>query len=276
MSQYGWRLGAAGAGAFALFVAGRMGWSAAYAAGALFILPALVAALLLGEPTAHERAIVPDGGTRRLASIRKAVIEPLADFLQRPGAALVLAFILVHKLGDTLANLSLRLLFADLGFAKDMIAAWDVGLGLVATIIGIFAGGLVYARLGMMRAVMASLILMAVSNLGFAGLALAGPSTVALGAAVGFENFASGVGGVAVVAYLSWLCNLRFTATQFALLSAMASILGRLLSGTTAGALIEAVGYVQFYLITTVLALPGIILFARLMAAGRGVVPAGR
>jgi PAT family beta-lactamase induction signal transducer AmpG len=83
--------------------------------------------------------------------------------------------------------------------------------------------------------------------------------------AVGFENFASGIGGVAVVAYLSWLCNLRFTASQYALLSALASILGRFLSGTTAGALIEGLGYVNFYLLTTLLALPGVLLFLWLL-----------
>jgi PAT family beta-lactamase induction signal transducer AmpG len=86
-----------------------------------------------------------------------------------------------------------------------------------------------------------------------------------MAAAIGFENFASGIGGVAVVAYLSWLCNLRFTATQYALLSALASILGRFISGTTAGALIEVLGFVNFYLLTTLLALPGIALFLWLM-----------
>ncbi|MFA7440234.1 MAG: MFS transporter [Sphingomonadaceae bacterium] len=265
MSQYGWRLGAAGAGALALFMAERAGWSAAYTASAMFALPALVAAAMLGEPKRHEAMISTAAMPRGFRAVRSAVVEPLADFLSRPGAWLVLLFILVHKLGDTIANLSLRLLFADLGFSKDEIAAWDVGLGLVATLAGIFVGGIVYARLGMMRAVMVSLILMAVTNLGFAALAWIGHSSLAMGLAVGFENFASGIGGVAVVAYLSWLCDLRFTATQFALLSAMASILGRFVQGTTAGALIEALGYVQFYLLTTLLALPGILLFRMLM-----------
>jgi PAT family beta-lactamase induction signal transducer AmpG len=89
-----------------------------------------------------------------------------------------------------------------------------------------------------------------------------------MAAAMGFENFASGVGGVCVVAYLSALCNLSFTATQFALLSAAASILGRFLSGTTAGLLIEGMGYVNYYLFTTVLALPGVLLFWWMMASG--------
>ncbi len=265
MSQYGWRLGSAGAGALALLVAGRAGWDMAYAASALFVVPAVLAGLLMGEPARREAVLEQAPAEPFFQRVKTAFVAPLADFLTRSNAWLVLAFVVVHKIGDTLANLSLRLLLADLGFSKDQIAAYDVGFGLVATLVGIFAGGLLYTRLGMMRAVMLSLWLMAVSNLGFAWLAVTGPESWALATAIGFENFASGVGGVAVVAYLSWLCNLRFTATQFALLSAMASILGRFVQGTTAGRIIEAFGFVQFYLLTAALAVPGILLFHLLM-----------
>jgi PAT family beta-lactamase induction signal transducer AmpG len=133
---------------------------------------------------------------------------------------------------------------------------------------GIFVGGILYARFGMKRAVFTSLVLMAVSNLSFAALAQIGHNNAMLAFTLGFENFASGIGGVAVVAYLSALCNLAFTATQFALLSATASIAGRLITGTTAGALIEQLGYVSFYLLTTVAALPGILLFLWMMRSG--------
>jgi PAT family beta-lactamase induction signal transducer AmpG len=265
MSQYGWRLGSAGAGALALIVAERAGWDMAYAAASLFAIPALVAGLLLGEPARRAELIAGEAELPLIERIRTTFIGPLADFLTRPNALLVLLFVIVHKLGDTLANLSLRLLLADLGFSKDSIAVYDVGFGLVATLVGIFVGGIVYAKLGMMRAVMLSLVLMGVSNLSFAWLATMGAVNWALAATIGFENFASGLGGVAVVAYLSWLCNLRFTATQFALLSAMASILGRFVQGTTAGALIEALGFFDFYLLTTLLAMPGILLFWLLM-----------
>jgi len=265
MSQYGWRLGSAGAGALALVVAERAGWNMAYAAAAMFALPAVAAGFLLGEPARRTAALALEGARPFTRRVHSAFIAPLADFMTRPNAVLVLLFVIVHKLGDTLANLSLRLLLSDLGFSKDAIAAYDVGFGLVATLVGIFIGGIVYARLGMMKAVMLGLILMAVSNLSFAWLATMGASNWALAATVGFENFASGIGGVAVVAYLSWLCDLRFTATQFALLSAMASILGRFVSGTSAGALIEALGFFQFYLLTTLLALPGVLLFWLLM-----------
>ena len=175
---------------------------------------------------------------------------------------------LIHKIGDTLANLTLRLLFQDLGFSNDEVAFYDVGIGFVALLIGIFVGGIIYERLGMKRAVLISLILMAVSNLSFAALAAAGHTNLGMAAAVGFENFASGIGGVTVVAYLSALCNLRFTATQYALLSALASIAGRFITGTTVGALIDAIGYVNFYVLTTIVALPGVVLFWFMIRSG--------
>ena len=124
----------------------------------------------------------------------------------------MLLFILLHKIGDTLANLTFRLLFDDLGFTNDEIALYDVGVGFWAYLIGIFIGGILYAQLGMKRSVLISLILMAVSNFSFALLAASGHSNVGMAGAIGFENIASGIGGVCVVAYFSALCDLRFTA----------------------------------------------------------------
>jgi len=175
---------------------------------------------------------------------------------------------LIHKIGDTLANLTLRLLFESHGFSNNEIAFYDVGIGFVALLAGIFVGGMLYVRLGMKASVLVSLILMAVSNLSFAALAAVGHTNIGMAAAVGFENFASGIGGVTVVAYLSALCNLRFTASQYALLSALASIAGRLLTGTTVGTLIDAIDFVSFYLLTTLLALPGVFLFWFMIRSG--------
>ena len=169
----------------------------------------------------------------------------------------MLLFVLLHKIGDTLANLTFRLLFNDLQYTNDEIAVYDVGFGFWAYLAGIFLGGMLYTRLGMKRSVLLSLVLMAVSNLSFAGLAALGHSNWAMAGAIGFENLASGIGGVTVVAYFSALCDLRYTAAQYALISAAASIVGRLLTGTSAGALIEMLGYVNFYVLTTVLALAG-------------------
>jgi MFS transporter, PAT family, beta-lactamase induction signal transducer AmpG len=264
MSQYGWRIGSAAAGGLALVVAARYGWSAGYLACAAFALPAMLTALMLGEPGRHREAAPWSG----FAQLWQSITGPFTEFFRRQGAWLVLLFILVHKIGDTLANLTFRLLFDELKFSNDEIAIYDVGLGFWAYLIGIFIGGVIYARIGLKRSVLLALILMGVSNLSFAGLASAGHSNWGMASAIGFENIASGFGGVVVVAYFSALCDLRFTATQYALISAAASVVGRFLTGTTAGALIEWLGYPNFYLLTTLAALPGIILFWLMMRAG--------
>ena len=264
MSQYGWRIGSAGAGALALVVAARSGWEAAYLACAALALPAMLTALVLGEPKRHREPAERKGVARAVT----AVWKPFVEFFQRKGALLVLLFILLHKIGDTLANLTFRLLFDDLKFTNDEIALWDVGVGFWAYLIGIFIGGVMYSKMGMKRSVMVSLILMAVSNFSFALLAGSGHSNYGMAAAIGFENIASGIGGVCVVAYFSALCDLRFTAAQYALISAAASIVGRILTGTTAGALIDAMGYVNFYLLTTLAAVPGILLFWWMIRSG--------
>ena len=264
MSQYGWRIGSASAGALALMIALRAGWESAYIACAAFALPAMLTALVFGEPA--RRAVV--AGKRGLGEVWRSIEGPFRDFLTRPGAALVLTFVLVHKIGDTLATLTLRLLLNDMGYTNDEIAVYDVGVGFGAFLVGIFVGGLLYARLGLARAVLLALVLMGLSNLSFAALASAGHSNYGLAAAIGFENFASGYGGVVVVAYLSALCNLRYTAAQYALVSAAASVVGRLLTGTTAGGLIESLGYVQFYLLTTLAALPGVLIFWWMLRRG--------
>jgi PAT family beta-lactamase induction signal transducer AmpG len=264
MSQYGWRIGSVAAGSLALFLATAAGWTAAYLACIVFALPAMLTGLLLGEPA--RRVIV---ATRRgFGEAWRAVVGPLSEFLLRKGALLVLLFVLLHKIGDTMANLTLRLLLNDLGFSNQEIATWDVGVGFFAYLIGIFIGGVLYSTLGMKRSVLVALVLMAVSNLSFAWLAAVGHSNALLAFTIAFENTASGIGGVVVVAYLSALCNLSFTATQFALLSAAASIVGRLLTGTTAGTLMEQLGNVQFYVLTTLIALPGVLLYLFMLRRG--------
>jgi PAT family beta-lactamase induction signal transducer AmpG len=271
MSQYGWRIGAASTGALALILAGRFGWSVAYISCAVFALPAILVGAFMGEPKRHIEPVAITGLSNALINY----FNPLIEFITRQGAWLVLSFVLIHKIGDTLANLTLRLLFDDLGFSNEEIAFYDVGFGFIAVLVGIFVGGIMYVRVGLKHSVLISLILMAVSNFSFAALALVGHTNIGMAAAVGFENFASGIGGVTVVAYLSALCNLRFTATQYALLSALASIAGRFLTGTTAGGLIEVLGYVNFYLLTTFLAFPGVLLFWYMIRSGLADISLG-
>jgi PAT family beta-lactamase induction signal transducer AmpG len=264
MSQYGWRIGSVAAAALALALAARIGWNLAYIACAALALPAMLVGLILGEPKRHRAPAKRQG----LAALTSSVVAPIAEFFQRQGALLVLLFILLHKIGDTLGMLTFRLLAEDMQYTNDEIALYDVGFGFWGYLAGIFIGGMVYTRLGMKRSVLLSLWLMALSNLSFAGLAASGHSNWALAAAMGFENIASGIGGVTVVAYFSALCDLRYTASQYALISAATSVVGRILTGTSAGALIEQLGYVNFYLLTFVIALPGIVLFWLMMRAG--------
>jgi MFS transporter, PAT family, beta-lactamase induction signal transducer AmpG len=224
----------------------------------------MLTGLVMGEPERHREPAERKG----LIKAARAIYGPFAEFFMRKGALLVLVFILVHKIGDTLGQLVLRLLLDDMGYTNDEIAIWDVGVGFWAYLIGIFVGGWLYAQIGMKRSVLISLILMGVSNGTFALLAAAGHTNYGLAGAIGFENFASGIGGVVVVAYFSALTDLRFTATQYALISAAASVVGRVLTGTTAGSLVESMGYVNFYWLTTAAAVPGILLFWWMMRAG--------
>ena len=257
MSQYGWRLGSVAAGATALELAAPYGWGVAYGACTLFALPAVLVGLWLGEP--ERRRELKRKGLR--LGIADGLLRPFAEFLSRPGAGIVLLFILIHKLGDTLGQLSVRLMYNDLGYSNHEIATYDVGFGAVAFLLGVAAGGALYSTLGLKRSVLISLVMMACSNLGFVALAASGRSDLGLAAAQATENFSSGIGGVTLVAFFSALCDTRFTATQYALISAAASVVGRIITGLGAGSLVEALGYVRFYLLTFTIALPGVLLF---------------
>ena len=269
MSQYGWRIGSVVAAALALVIAGRWGWSLGYGVCAALALPAMLVGLVLGEPPRRREPQVRTG----FDAVLRSIIDPLVEFMRRRGALLVLLFVLLHKVGDTIANLTFRLLFDQLQYSNDEIAFYDVGFGFWAYLAGVFVGGWLYSRIGLKRSVLWSLVLMAVSNLSFAALASLGHSNWGLAGAIAFENLTSGIGGVTVVAYLSALCDLRYTAAQFALLSAASSVVGRFISGTTAGKLIELLGFVDFYLLSTVVAIPGVLLFWLLMRKGLIDVP---
>jgi PAT family beta-lactamase induction signal transducer AmpG len=257
MTQYGWRIGSVLAGALALVIAARSNWHVAYLACVIFALPAMIVAIVRGEPTRRREPVQRRGA----AEVRDSIVRPFLEFFRRHGAFVILAFILVHKIGDTLGQQALRLLLDDLRFSNDEVALYDVVIGFWAFWIGIAIGGVLYAKLGLKRSVLLSLVLMMVSNAGFALLAAAGHSNLGLAGAMAFENLASGIGGVTVVAYFSALCDLRFTAAQYALISAAASVVGRVLTATTTGRLVDSFGYVAFYWGTTAAALPGVLLF---------------
>ena len=264
MSQYGWRLGATLAASLALYVATRSNWTLAYMACAVFVLPAILASFVMGEPSRR----LPPKPTNGFISFFKNLASPFVEFLGREGGWVVLAFVLVSRIGDTMSNLMVRDLFHTLGYTKPEILYGDVWVGLAALFVGIFVGGVIYAKIGLKYSVLISLILMPCVNFGFGILSLIGHNMPAMMAVNGFENFGAGVSGVVMVAYLSALCNLNYTASQFALLSSAAAIIGRFATAGSAGSLIEGLGYFNFYIFTALLSLPGIAIYLGMLRSG--------
>jgi len=255
VSVLGYRVAMLVSGAVALIVADHLGWQFTYILMAGLLAVGMVAALFGPEP---EIDVTPP------RTLKEAVVGPLQEFFARRGAVLLLLAIVLYKLGDAFAGtLSTAFLLRGVGFSLTDVGAVNKGLGTVAVIAGALFGGVLMVRLGLFRALLLFGILQAVSNLSFMLLAWVGKDYALLVTAVAFENITGGMGTAAFVAFLMALCNHRYTATQYALLSAFAA-LGRQYLGAPAGYLVEAVGWVEFFFITTLVALPGVWLLWKL------------
>ncbi|MBF0609542.1 MAG: AmpG family muropeptide MFS transporter [Magnetococcales bacterium] len=253
----GYRLGMLVSGAGALYLASFFGWATAYALMAVMMLPAFLLILFMQEPKVPGVAIHHDSSL--WAWLQRVVILPFSDFLQRPGWWAMLAFILCYKLGDALAGLMTSPLYRELGFTLVEIANVTKVFGLIATLAGGVLGGALVARLGLMSGLFWFGLLQMLSNLMFMLLAWAGHDMGMLMATVAIENLSGGMGSAALVAYLSSLCNRSYTATQYALLSAIASLArGVLASGS--GWLADTMGWSGFFLFTVVASLPALAL----------------
>jgi PAT family beta-lactamase induction signal transducer AmpG len=251
VSVLGYRLALLVSGALALILSDHIGWRNTYWLMAALLAIGLVAAFLGPEP---------DEQVRPPRTLAEAVVGPLREFFSRPEAGVMLLLIVLYKLGDAFAgSLTTAFLIRGAGFTPTDVGAINKGLGLFATIIGALFGGGLMVRLGLYRALLLFGILQAVSNLAFMVLAWAGKSYPLMVVAVAFENIAGGMGTAAFVALLMALCDHRFSATQFALLSALAAI-GRVFVGPPSGLLVDAVGWVWFFFCTFLVALPGLLL----------------
>jgi PAT family beta-lactamase induction signal transducer AmpG len=248
----GYRIAMILSGAVALVLADHMGWHSTY----LFMAAVMACTVIV-------TIFSPDAGescANTPASIAEAVTGPLKQFFSRHGAWAFLAMIILYKLGDAFAGtLTTAFLIRGPGFSPTDVGTINKGFGLVATLAGALAGGSFMARLSLYRSLMLFGILQAVSNLSFMMVALLGKSYPAMIFAVGFENLSGGMGTAAFVAFLMALCDRRYSATQYALLSAMASM-GRVFVGPPSGFLAEATGWPVFFLITTFAAIPGLVL----------------
>ncbi len=247
----GYRLAMLVSGGLALWLADRvMGWSHMYLLMAGLMGLAIIATL---------RSPEPEVAARPPRSLREAVAGPLKDFFSRRGAWALLALIVLYKLGDAFAgSLSTAFLIRGVGFSAGEVGIVNKTLGLLATIVGALYGGTLRVRLGLVRALVLFGVLQAVSNLAYWALAVTPAHLWSMAVAVGIENLCGGMGTAAFVALLMALCNRSFSATQYALLSALASI-GRVYVGPTAGYLVQAYGWPTFYLMTVAFAFPGLI-----------------
>ena len=283
MINFGYRMGMIVAASGLLILADQLGFATVYQIAPALVLVGMAAAALYGEPRvrttpeaerqeAEIRSRLADSGrpgpwAETAAQIYMAVIAPFREFMARRGWALVLLFVTIYKLGDALAAVMISPLLVELGFTNTEIGLANKLVGVIALIAGGFVGGGLLAMAGMFRALLISGILMMVTNLFFAVLAVSGHSLPVLASAVALENFASGIGLTVFVAYLSGLCNLAFTATQYALLSSLTAVARTWLS-TVSGYLAEALGWVPFFVATTLAAVPGLVLLVWLWRAG--------
>ncbi len=270
-TQYGYRLGMIVSGAGALYAAAYGGWRFAFAVMAGCVPVGVATVLLTPEPRRAIEAGLAMGG--RAAAFKdalgEAVVDPFAEFMRRGGWAMILVFIVLYKVGDALAGVMAGPFYIAMQFTLVEIANVSKVFGLGATLLGVFLGGLFVYRLGVMKALLVCGILQMLSNLMYAAQAMVGHDVYFLIATLGIENITGGMGSAAFVAYLSSLCNVAYTATQSALFSSLMAV-PRTILASSGGAFAEALGWVPFFLFTTVAAIPGLLLLFWVMRLAPG------
>ncbi len=239
-------------GSLSLILADHLPWHWVFPITALFMLPGLMLTLMCKEPAS---SLVP-------RTLREAVIEPFHEFIQRQGvqnALLILAFIFLYKLGDSMATSLATPFYQDIGFSKTEIGLIAKHAGLWPSVIGGMLGGIWMLQLGINRALWLFGIVQILAIFGFYWLAGVGHDRVALGFAIGFEAFGVGIGTAAFIAFIARTTDPRYTATQFALFTSLAAVPRTFFNAST-GWLVELMGWQNFFLLCALLALPGMLL----------------
>ncbi len=260
-TQWGYRIGMIVSSAGALYAAEFGGWRTAFAIMAGFMLVGMVTIWSTQEPVGNavdmRQATSDAPGARLAAWLATAVMEPFRDFLTRPGWWAIVVFIVLYKVGDALAGVMANPFYVAMGFTRVEVASISKIFGVVATMAGVGAGGLLVHRLGLARALVICGVMQTLSNLMYVFQALVGHDVLLLTATIGIENFTGGMGSAAFVAYLSGLCNIAYTATQYALLSSLATV-GRTTLSAGGGWLSLQLDWPLFFVVTTLAALPGV------------------
>lgn len=260
VSVLGYRLGMLASGGGALFIVAAGGWFVAYAAmAALLVVVGLVVLFFAREPAAAAKAPTDLRGW-----LREVVWMPLADFTTRRHWIVLLVFIGLYRISDILAGRMVMPFYNAQGYSVAEIASITKVVGVIVTIVGGLLGGALLARLGILKGLLVCGVLQMVSNFGFALLAQVGHRLDALAGAVVLENLAAGMGTTALVALLSVLCNARFAATQYALLTSVTELFGKSIESTS-GFMAEAMGWSTFFVLTALTALPALALLGFIM-----------
>jgi PAT family beta-lactamase induction signal transducer AmpG len=255
----GYRIGMVASGAGALYLATAFGWPATYLVMAALVTVGIATILLNREPETPRDATA-DAGTLSFGDrLQVNVIAPFAEFLTRPGWLTILMFVLLYKFGDALAGAMTGPFYIEIGFSLVEIATVGNLLAIVSATIGGLIGGILVFRWGILRSLLVCGLLQMLSNLMFAVQAAVGHDVAMLALTIGIENLSGGMGTAAFVAYLSSLCNVAYTATQYALLSSLAAF-GRTLLVAPSGWLADQIDWITFFILTTVAALPGLLL----------------
>ena len=249
----GYRVGMLLASGGGLILADHMPFSTVYLIMAFCLLPGVLTTILTPEPQIRS---VP-------LTLKAAVIQPLVEYFQRTNALWILAFILMYKIGDTMAAAMTTPFYLDVGFTKTQIGTVVKLFGFWATVGGTIFGDIAMIRLGIIHSLWIFGVLQALSTAGFALLAFAGPHLWALSAVIAFENLSGGMGTAAYAAYMASITDKRFTATQYALLTSLMGV-PRVLASAPTGYLATRMGWEVFFIFCTLIALPGLLLIFRL------------
>lgn len=263
----GYRLGMLLAGGGGLILADFVPFQTVYLLLGLTMLIGIITTLLAPEPPLHQGGSPP--------TIRAAVVDPFVEFFRRDGAIWLLAFILLYKLGDSMASAMTTPFYLDIGFSKSEIGAVVKLFGFWATIAGGLVGGILILRAGLYRSLWYFGLLQAVSTAGFVALALIGNSTWALAGVIAFENLSGGMGTAAFVGFMAALTDRRFTATQYALLSSLMGI-PRVMASAPTGYLADGLGWVGFFVFCTVIAAPGLMILRHFKSWARHAAGASK
>ncbi len=273
---YGYRTANFLAAIAVLAVAEYVGWSTAILILPVFLLPGTLAVLWVGEPTLRQDKgyLEAEAGVRPMSSVaarlREAVYLPFKEFTRRPYWLLILLFIFLFKAGDAVAAIMTGPLLADMKFTPGDLLFANKTVGFITLMVGVGLGAALYKVVGTFQALLVTGLLMMATNMGFAWLAIGEPEKWRLAVTIGMENFATGLGTTVMIAYMANLCNANFTATQYALLSSLASQ-ARTLLGAPSGFVAEAVGWFEFFVYATLVAIPGLIVLMILWRLNIGV-----